>query len=1058
MATDISRFVVEGVPTGSAAANSEPAKETGISLSPVPDKTCAEDGSGGGGGGGGGGGHHHKEGEALNEDLDDLDLYREEYTGRPRVASVLTQLIQYRAGINPTSGEAHGEEQKAANLGTILGVFFPCIQNIFGVLLFIRLGWIVGVAGGFQTLMIVLACCTCTLLTAISMSAIATNGRVPAGGSYFMISRSLGPEFGSAVGVLFYLANTVAAAMYVVGAIEIAIKYIVPQAALFEDFFNNARIYGLILLALMGICVMIGIRFVSKVAPISLACVLISILSLTIGFFVSNDSSSPRMCALGSRLLRTKDLMENGTMQCTKDPSGPIYRLYCQNQTDSEACQYFMRNEASAFPGIPGIASGVFVKNFLPSHYTDAGYLYDSNPPELGDKARGEEPSMADISTSLIMLIGIYFPSVTGIMAGSNRSGDLAKPHISIPRGTVGAVLVTSAVYIASTLLFAANVDGRLLRDKFGVSLDGKLVAALMAWPTEWLILIGSCLSTVGAGLQSLTGAPRLFQAIAADSVIGLLAPFKVTTARGEPFRAQLLTLSMCAAGVLIADIDALTPLISQFFLMCYGFVNMATCLNSLLSEPSWRPSFRYYHWTTSSLGFLFCLGLMFMSSWYFAILAMFIAVAIYFYVQWKGATIEWGDATNGLQLSAAKKALLSVDEKPPHAKNWRPQLLVLLEAGDNLKPKHVCLLDLLSQLKAGRGLTIVGSVIQGMVYDHYADLDDAKAALRSVMKAKRVKGIVKMIVSQDVVQGIEHLVQSAGLGGLEHNCVMMSFPTAWSSGHHAEAYDKFMAVIRVSAVCGKAVLVPKNVDNFPTKFPDQKQTGTIDLWWIVHDGGLLLLLAHLLKRNKFWSKCRLRVFTVAQTSDNSVEMRTFMCSYISQLRMEADVEVVELQTAIMSAYTANRTLSMTNRCEVLSQTDSQGLADPQVFVDNLRDMKTAAETAAGGTTATSGHTNGDLSAEMENQYTFSANAARQEPALDTQILRRMHSAVQLNEILKKKSAGASLVVLNMPGPNAVPDPTRDFHYMEYLEALTEGLERVLLVRGSGREVVTISQ
>uniref|UniRef100_A0A1I8J860 Solute carrier family 12 member 6 n=1 Tax=Macrostomum lignano TaxID=282301 RepID=A0A1I8J860_9PLAT len=571
---------------------------------------------------------------------------------------------------------------------------------------------------------------------------------------------------------------------------------------------------------------------------------------------------------------------------------------------------------------------------------------------------------------------------------------------------------------IASTLLFAANVDGRLLRDKFGVSLDGKLVAALMAWPTEWLILIGSCLSTVGAGLQSLTGAPRLFQAIAADSVIGLLAPFKVTTARGEPFRAQLLTLSMCAAGVLIADIDALTPLISQFFLMCYGFVNMATCLNSLLSEPSWRPSFRYYHWTTSSLGFLFCLGLMFMSSWYFAILAMFIAVAIYFYVQWKGATIEWGDATNGLQLSAAKKALLSVDEKPPHAKNWRPQLLVLLEAGDNLKPKHVCLLDLLSQLKAGRGLTIVGSVIQGMVYDHYADLDDAKAALRSVMKAKRVKGIVKMIVSQDVVQGIEHLVQSAGLGGLEHNCVMMSFPTAWSSAvppnPQSQAWIgvRFHSALLQSAAmqapvdlkrdegtmpklttsswllsglapsAAKAVLVPKNVDNFPTKFPDQKQTGTIDLWWIVHDGGLLLLLAHLLKRNKFWSKCRLRVFTVAQTSDNSVEMRTFMCSYISQLRMEADVEVVELQTAIMSAYTANRTLSMTNRCEVLSQTDSQGLADPQVFVDNLRDMKTAAETAAGGTTATSGHTNGDLSAEMENQYTFSANAARQEPAL----------------------------------------------------------------------------
>ena len=61
------------------------------------------------------------------------------------------------------------------------------------------------------------------MLTAISMSAIATNGVVPAGGSYFMISRSLGPEFGGAVGICFYIGTTVAGAMYIIGAVEIGL-------------------------------------------------------------------------------------------------------------------------------------------------------------------------------------------------------------------------------------------------------------------------------------------------------------------------------------------------------------------------------------------------------------------------------------------------------------------------------------------------------------------------------------------------------------------------------------------------------------------------------------------------------------------------------------------------------------------------------------------------------------------------------------------------------------------------------------------------------------------
>ena len=68
--------------------------------------------------------------------------------------------------------------------------------------------------------------------------------------------------------------------------------------------------------------------------------------------------------------------------------------------------------------------------------------------------------------------------------------------------GTIAAILTTSVVYISSVFFYAGSVEGALARDKFGLSVRKKLVIANLAWPNEWVILVGSLLSTVGAGLQ----------------------------------------------------------------------------------------------------------------------------------------------------------------------------------------------------------------------------------------------------------------------------------------------------------------------------------------------------------------------------------------------------------------------------------------------------------------------------------------------------------------------------------------------------------------------------
>ena len=228
-------------------------------------------------------------------------------------------------------------------------------------------------AGVGLSLVIVLMAVACTFLTTISMSAIATNGHVPAGGPYYMISRSLGKELGVSVGILFYLTTACGTAMYILGAIEILMDDIAPQMAISAIPENNARLYGSVLLLFLTIVTLFGMRNINRFAIVFLACVLIAILSILVGLFASNRPGLPT-------------------------------------------------NEVLGFPGD-------LSENFGPGF----------NKPDMQGAVNPD-------GVSFIKLFAIFFPSVTGIMAGSNRSGDLKNAGKSIPAGTLSAVGVSTTV------------------------------------------------------------------------------------------------------------------------------------------------------------------------------------------------------------------------------------------------------------------------------------------------------------------------------------------------------------------------------------------------------------------------------------------------------------------------------------------------------------------------------------------------------------------------------------------------------------------------------------
>lgn len=94
-------------------------------------------------------------------------------------------------------------------LGTFSGVFTPSVLTILGIILFLRLDYVVGSAGFGRAIIIIGLANVISILTSISLSAIATNLKVKGGGDYYLISRTLGLEFGGAIGLVLFLAQSV---------------------------------------------------------------------------------------------------------------------------------------------------------------------------------------------------------------------------------------------------------------------------------------------------------------------------------------------------------------------------------------------------------------------------------------------------------------------------------------------------------------------------------------------------------------------------------------------------------------------------------------------------------------------------------------------------------------------------------------------------------------------------------------------------------------------------------------------------------------------------------
>ncbi len=179
---------------------------------------------------------------------------------------------------------------KEKKFGTFQGVFTPSILTILGVIMYMRLSWVVGQAGIVGTLAIILIAHIISVTTGLSISSIATDKKIKAGGIYYILSRSLGLPMGGAIGIALFIGTALSISLYIVGFSEnfLSIEPISNFLNL-EPNLNSYRIVGTAIIIILVIIAFISTSLALKTQYFVLGAIILSLISITVGFKVNPE-------------------------------------------------------------------------------------------------------------------------------------------------------------------------------------------------------------------------------------------------------------------------------------------------------------------------------------------------------------------------------------------------------------------------------------------------------------------------------------------------------------------------------------------------------------------------------------------------------------------------------------------------------------------------------------------------------------------------------------------------------------------------------------------------
>jgi len=484
--------------------------------------------------------------------------------------------------------------------------------------------------------------------------------------------------------------------------------------------------------------------------------------------------------------------------------------------------------------------------------------------------------------SNFFYVFAIVFPAFTGMTAGVGLSGDLKNPSRSIPMGTIGATFIGMIVYVFVIYKLADSFTPEDL-------INNQLIMSKIAIGGAIIIPLGLAASTLSSAIGSAMIAPRTLQALGGDHSFPMKRMnsflFRGRQKDGEPQNASIIACSIALLFVLLGNVNAVAEIISMFFLVTYGSLNLISFLNHFGSSPSYRPSFKS-KWYISLIGFIVSIWVMFKINTPYALTAYVIMIVIYLTINYYHKNRKGLEAifTNSIfQMSRNLQVYLQKSRKSRTSPEWRPSAICISEHSFERRTAF----NFLNWISYKYGFGTYIHRINGY-FSRQSHLQSKHEMQRLLRLFDTVSNHVYIdtIISPSYSSAIVNAIQVPGIAGMENNMVIFEYDKE-NPTNLADIVDNFGLVNSGEFdIC----IVGSSRREINTK-------GDIHLW--IHssfeeNANLMILLGFIILGHSDWKSSTIKIFEICKP-DKLEENRKKMDNLIRTGRLPITKKNIEI-------------------------------------------------------------------------------------------------------------------------------------------------------------------